>query len=135
MGFLYFYRVCWKKYVKFKKHYKLNTFFLCSIDNIHKTFCFFVWMHPPDAILLCGNFVWSFKVVSIYLVLHFSPSLLKVVFLTSKREHLWNKEKCFLFHLEISLHSWDNQIFTFQIFKCHDVIKRLSKKQETHIIE
>ena len=35
----------------------------------------------------------------------------------SKREHSWNKEKCFL----CSFCSWDNQILIFQIFKCHDV--------------
>ena len=51
-----------------------------------------------------------------------------------KREHLWNKEKCFLFHLESSFHFWDNQILTFQIFKCNDVIKCLSMKHETHFI-
>ena len=27
-----------------------------------------------------------------------------------KREHLWNIEKCILFHFESSSHSWDNQI-------------------------
>ena len=53
----------------------------------------------------------------------------------SKREHLSNKEKCFLFHFESSFCSWDNQILTFQIFKCHDVIKYLSMKHETHFIE
>ena len=34
-------------------------------------------------------------------------------FCMSKREHLWNKEKCFLFHFKISSRSWDNQILTF----------------------
>ena len=51
------------------------------------------------------------------------------------REHLWNKEECFLFHLESSFRSWDNQILTFQIFKCHDVIKCPSMKHETHFTE
>ena len=32
---------------------------------------------------------------------------------TSKREHLWNKEKRFLFYLESSFRSWNNQILTF----------------------
>ena len=31
----------------------------------------------------------------------------------SKREHLRNKEKCFLFHFESSSRSWDNQTLTF----------------------
>ena len=35
------------------------------------------------------------------------------LFLISKREHLWNKEEPFLFHIESSLHSWNNQILTF----------------------
>ena len=35
------------------------------------------------------------------------------LFCLSKREHLWNKGKCFLFHFESSFRSWDNQILTF----------------------
>ena len=57
------------------------------------------------------------------------------LFCMFKREHLWNKKKYFLFHLESSFHSWDHQILTFQIFKFHDVIKCRSMKHETHIIE
>ena len=57
------------------------------------------------------------------------------LFFKSKREDLWNKEKCFLFPFKSYFRSWDNQILTFQIFKCHDVIKCLSMKHETHIIE
>ena len=53
-------------------------------------------------------------------------------FCMSKREHLWNEEKNFLFHFQSSFCSWDNQILTFQIFKFHDIIKYLSMKQETH---
>ena len=51
------------------------------------------------------------------------------------KEHFWNKEKCFLFHFESCFRSWDNQMLTFQIFKSYDVIKGLSMKHETHIIE
>ena len=57
------------------------------------------------------------------------------LFFMSKREHLWNKEKCFLFHFESSFRSWDNQILTFQIFKCHDIIKCPTMKHETHFTE
>ena len=57
------------------------------------------------------------------------------LFFISKIEHLWNKEEYFLFHLESSFCSWDNQILTFQIFKCHDIIKCLSMKHETHFTE
>ena len=52
-----------------------------------------------------------------------------------KREHFWNKEKCFLFHFESSFRSSDNQILDFQIFKCNDVIKNPSMKHETYFIE
>ena len=37
------------------------------------------------------------------------------LFCMSKREHLWKKEKSFLFHFKSSFRSWDNQILTFQI--------------------
>ena len=57
------------------------------------------------------------------------------LFFRSKRKHLWNKGKCFLFHLKSSFLSWVNQILTFQIFKCHDIIKSLSIKHETHFTE
>ena len=57
------------------------------------------------------------------------------LFCMSKREDLWNKEKCFLFHFERFFRSWDNQIWNFQIFKCHDVIKCLSMKHKTRFIE
>ena len=56
-------------------------------------------------------------------LLHFAS------FVLSKREHMWNKEKCFLFYFESSFRYWDNQILNFHIFKCHDVIKCLSMKQ------
>ena len=57
------------------------------------------------------------------------------LFCMSKWEDLWNKETCFVFHFENSFRSWDNQILSFQIFKCHDVIKCLSMKRETDFIE
>ena len=34
------------------------------------------------------------------------------IFRMPKREHLWHKEKYFLFHFESSFRSWDNQILT-----------------------
>ena len=53
----------------------------------------------------------------------------------SKRQHLWNKEKCFLFHFESYFHSWDNQILTFQVFKHQGVIQCLSMEHKTHFTE
>ena len=55
--------------------------------------------------------------------LHFCQFVFK-----SKREHLSNQEKCFLFHLKISFRSGENQILKFHIFKFRDVIKCLSIK-------
>ena len=55
--------------------------------------------------------------------------------LGTKREYLWNKEKCSLFYFESSSPSWDNQTFILQVFKCHDVIKYLRMKHEIHFTE
>ena len=56
------------------------------------------------------------------------------LFCMSKREHFGNKEKCFLFHFENSSF-WDNQILTFQIFKCCGVIRCLIMKHKTLFTE
>ena len=53
------------------------------------------------------------------------------LFFKSKREHLWNKEEHFLFHLESSFHSWDNQISTFQIYIQMSWRHQMSPKHET----
>ena len=58
-----------------------------------------------------------------------------ILFYMSKRENLWNKEKCFLFHFKSSLRSWDNQVLNFQVFKFHDVIICLSMKHKTNFTE
>ena len=42
------------------------------------------------------------------------------------------QEKRFLFHFESSFRSSDDQISTFQVFKCHDGIKCPIMKHETH---
>ena len=57
------------------------------------------------------------------------------LFFKSKREHLSNQEKYFLFHLKSSFCSGENQILKFQIFKSHDIIKCQSIKQEIHFTE
>ena len=75
--------------------------------------------------LLTSSIIFKGRVCYIFLSL----------FCMSKREDLWNKEKCFLFHFESSFHFWDNKILNFQIFKCHNIIKCLSMKHETHFIE
>ena len=51
------------------------------------------------------------------------------LFCMSKKDHLWNKGKWFLFHFKNSFCSWDNHIWTFQVFKCYDV----NMKHEAHI--
>ena len=54
------------------------------------------------------------------------------VFCQAEGEHLWNKDN---FQFESSFCSWDNQVLTFQKFKCHDVMKYPSMKHETHFTE
>lgn len=53
----------------------------------------------------------------------------------SKGKHLWNNEKCFFIDFDSSFHSSDNQILTFQTFKCNDVIKCSSIKYEKYFTE
>ena len=50
--------------------------------------------------------------VYIFLCLHYCY-IFASLFCKSKREHFWNKVKCFLFRFEFSFRSWDNQIQTF----------------------
>ena len=52
-----------------------------------------------------------------------------------QRRALVKQGKKVLFHVKSSFHSWDNHFLTFQIFKCHDVIKCLGIKHETHFTE
>ena len=56
------------------------------------------------------------------------------LFCTAKIEHFWNKGKCFLLHFETSFRSWDNQILTFQIFQCYDVINASAWNMKKHIL-
>ena len=44
------------------------------------------------------------------------------LFCMSKKEHLINPGKCFLYHFESFFRYWNNQILTFQTFKCHACI-------------
>ena len=57
------------------------------------------------------------------------------LFFRSKRKHLSNQEKWFLFHFKSSFTSGEKQILEFYLFKFHDVIKCLSIKQEIHFTE
>ena len=98
----------------------------------HSHINFFNWAASPD--ITYNRFFVSFIKITVLLkdcVRYIFTSL----FCMSKREDLWNKEKCFLFHFECSFRSWDNQVLNFQIFKCHDVIKCLSMKHEADFIE
>ena len=60
-----------------------------------------------------------------------APYIFASLFCMPKREHLWNKENYFLFHFKSYFCPWYNQILTFKVFKCYDVIKCLSMKQES----
>ena len=73
---------------------------LCCCQNFHSNTIVFVF-------LICG-LLRSFKGCGCY--------IFTGLFCISAREHLWNKEKCFLFHFKSSLHSWHNQILTFHVF-------------------
>ena len=55
-------------------------------------------------------------------------------FCMSKRKLFRNKEKC-LFHFDSSFSSWENQVLTFHMFKCHDAIKCLNMKPKIHFTE
>ena len=71
--------------------------------------------------------IMNLKVVSATFYV-FSTTFFTDLFCISGREHLWNKEKRFLFHFKSSFH-WDNQILTFHVLKC------LSMKCGTHFSE
>ena len=68
-----------------------------------------VWalLTPFHSFIRFFNFVSYFDIVQVFkgCVCYIFTSL----FCKSKREDLWNKKKCFLFHLESSFRSWDNQ--------------------------
>ena len=49
----------------------------------------------------------------------------------SQRRALSKQGKMFLFHFESSFCSSDNQVLTFQIIKCHDVVEFSRMKLET----
>ena len=47
------------------------------------------------------------------LLLKVVPATFSLVFYKSKREHLWNLEKCFLFYFKSSFRFRENQILVF----------------------
>ena len=53
----------------------------------------------------------------------------------SLKESTCETRKSFLFHIESSFRSWDNQVLTFQILKSFDFIKCRCLKHETHFTE
>ena len=64
-----------------------------------------------------------------------SATFLLVCFVYLKEITCEARENVFYFTSKALLGSWDNQVLTFQVFKCHDVIKSLSAKHETHFTE
>ena len=58
-----------------------------------------------------------------------------LLFCMHKREDFRNKDNMFFISLGKLFSFLDNQILTFQILKCHDIIKCLSMKHETHCTE
>ena len=57
------------------------------------------------------------------------------LFYMFKKEHFSNMKALFVLEITRFFCSRDNQILTFQIFKCHDVIKCQIMKHEAHFIE
>ena len=126
-----------------------NFFFILSFSWYHFQRCFIQTLN----IFRDGFYSLSFTYVILlrfYFVLFCASVLAKSIsvgfkgcvcyvfaslFSMSKREHFWNKKKYFFFHFESCFHSWDNQILTFHISTCHDVMKCLSMKHETHFTE
>ena len=53
-----------------------------------------------------------------------------LVCFVSLKESIVKQGQVFSFHFESSFRSWDNQILTFQISKCYDVIKYLDMNVE-----
>ena len=109
-------------------------------EHVIKGSCDFMGRSASRGVTILPSFVAIGKVVEVFLIClvtsgdyvfkGFVRYIFTSFFCMSKREDLWNKEKCFLFHFESSFGSWDNQILNFQIFKCHVVIKWLSMKHE-----
>ena len=64
-----------------------------------------------------------------------SATFLLVYIVCLKESTCETRKNVFLFHFESSFRSSDNQVLNFQIFKCHDVVKCLGKKYETHFNE
>ena len=130
----------WQNFIQF---YSYFCWYCCiSLDFVEtlKLMSVFPVKNFPGAnhgSMNCSEF-YSYSLTDRYLGLIIKGCVLYIftsAFFMSKRKDLWNKEKCFLFHFESSFRSWDNQILNFQIFKCHDVIKCLCMKHETHFIE
>ena len=63
-----------------------------------------------------------------------SATFLLVSFICLKEGTHETRENVFLFQFESSFCSRDNQVLTFQVFKFHDVIKSLSMKHKTHLL-
>ena len=89
------------------------------------------WLQKLEALCCCQNFRFN-TIAFILLICGLLRSfkgcgcyIFTGLFCISAREHLWNKEKCFLFHFESSFHSWDNQILTFHVFSnlSYEVVK------------
>ena len=102
---------CLLDYSHYKEHYKLIAIDLSTIAIPR---CIFIPLNryrcPKNEpkFLKTSPILFDFKGCVRY--------IFASLFFTSKRE------QCCLFHFDSSFHSCDNQILTFQILKCHDVI-------------
>ena len=110
---------------------------IADVDDNHCALCLEGYQQRKEEWIKCLGFCqqWYHEQCFLQLVKGCVRYIFTSLFSISKREHLWNNEKCFLFHFVSSFRSWDNQILSFQIFKCNDVIKCPSTKHGTHFIE
>ena len=84
----------------------LTHIYLFQFSNIDNRIKFKICSNLTiDASCRSGVFIGSFKGCVHY--------IFASLFFMSKREHLWNKEECFLSHLESPFCSWDSWILTF----------------------
>ena len=68
--------------------------------------------HPPFKNWISG---WTPKILKSYILKGCFRYIFASLFCLSKKGHLWNKEKCFLFPFESCFRSWDNWILWWPI--------------------
>ena len=110
----------------------------CHCERLHDYFFLkfgfrkvgFIFLNESPLKIMKNAFYFTLKALFFLkgCVRYFFASL----FCVSKKSFLETRKSVFLFHFKSSFRSWNNQVLTFKILKCHDVIKYQSMNQETH---